>query len=303
MAITTAQAYSLLFPGLREITGRYEEIPTRWDKIFEKGASKLALERSVETRLMGRARLKTEGGAKAFDNNAGVRFTYNQEHREWALGYAVTRPMIDDNLYESAFNTSNLGLQESFAQTKEIEGASILNTGNVYDAKIGGDGKALFATDHPIDGASIANTPTVQVELNEGTLLNAMTVIRSTFRDQAGLLKMAQARKLVVPPSLEPVAVRLTKTELRPGTSDNDVNAIGYVAGGLPDGYVVNEFLTSTKAWFLLTNIKGLLYLSRIPFEMDMTVDDVTDNLLVMGYERYSFSYYDWRAAYASFPT
>ena len=95
----------------------------------------------------------------------------------------------------------------------------------------------------------------------------------------------------------------LTKTELRPGTANNDVNAIHTTAGGLPEGYMVNDYLTSAKAWFLLTNIKGLVYMERIPYEMDMQVDFTTDNLLVKGYERYSFGYYNWRSIYGSFPT
>ena len=90
---------------------------------------------------------------------------------------------------------------------------------------------------------------------------------------------------------------------LRPGTADNDVNAILTTAGGLPEGYMVNEFFTSNYAWFLLTNIDGLSYMSRVKFETDMQVDFVTDNLLVKGYERYSFNYYNWRSIWGSFPT
>jgi len=108
---------------------------------------------------------------------------------------------------------------------------------------------------------------------------------------------------LIVPPQLEPVAIRLTKTELRPGTADNDVNAILSTAGGIPEGYIVNDFLTSAYAWFLLTNIDGLAYMERVKFETDMQVDFVTDNLLVKGYERYSFGYYNWRSIFGSFPT
>jgi hypothetical protein len=113
----------------------------------------------------------------------------------------------------------------------------------------------------------------------------------------------SRGRKLIVPPQLEPVAIRLTKTELRPGTADNDVNAILSTAGGIPEGYMVMDFLTSSYAWFMLTNIAGLAYMSRIAFETDMQVDFTTDTLLVKGYERYSLSYFNWRAIYGNFPT
>jgi phage major head subunit gpT-like protein len=303
MAVNLSAIKDLLLPGLRGIEGKYEQIPSQYDKIFTKHESKMALERTAEMRFLGLAQLKTEGGQTAFDNNAGERYVYNQEHTEIALGYAITRKAIDDNLYKSQFMPSNLGLIESFQQTKEIYGANVLNTATTYNASIGGDGKALIATDHPIDGGTVSNRPSVDVDLNEATLLNGMIQIRTQFRDQAGLKVFARARRLVVPPQLEPVAIRLTKTELRPGTADNDVNAIMMTAGGLPEGYMVNDYLTSATAWFLLTNIDGLSYMERVKFESDMQVDFVTDNLLVKGYERYSFGYYNWRSIFGSFPS
>jgi hypothetical protein len=303
MAVNLSAIKDLLLPGLRGVEGKYEMIPSQYDKIFTKHESRMALERTAEMRYLGLAQLKTEGGQTAFDNASGERYVYNQEHTEIALGYAITRKAIDDNLYKTQFAPSNLGLIESFQQTKEIYGANILNTATTYNASIGGDGVALCATNHPIDGGTVANKPSVDVDLNEATLLNGMISVRTNFKDQAGLKVFARARKLIVPPQLEPVAIRLTKSELRPGTADNDVNAIISTAGGLPEGYMVNDFLTSQYAWFLLTNIDGLSYMERVKFETDMQVDFVTDNLLVKAYERYSFGYYNWRSIYGSFPT
>jgi phage major head subunit gpT-like protein len=303
MAVNLSAIKDLLLPGLRGIEGKYEMIPSQYDKIFTKHDSKLALERTAEMRYLGLAQLKTEGGQTSFDNNAGERFVYNQEHNEIALGYAITRKAIDDNLYKTQFHPSNLGLIESFQQTKEIYGANILNTAQTYNSAIGGDGVSLVNTSHPIDGGVVANRPAVDADLNESSLLNAMIAIRTNYRDQAGLKVFARGRKLVVPPALEPTAIRLTKTELRPGTANNDVNAILTTAGGLPEGYMVNDFLTSARAWFLLTNIDGLSYMDRVSFETDMQVDFVTDNLLVKGYERYSFGYYNWRSIFGTLPT
>jgi phage major head subunit gpT-like protein len=301
MAVNLSAIKDLLLPGLRGVEGKYEQIPSQYDKIFTKHDSKMALERTAEMRFLGYAQLKTEGGQTSFDNGAGERYVYNQEHTEIGLGYAITRKAVDDNLYKSQFAPSNLGLVQSFQQTKEIYGANVLNTATVYNAAIGGDGKALVATDHPIDGGAISNATTN--ELNESTLLNGMIAIRTNFRDQAGLKVFARGRRLIVPPALEPVAIRLTKTELRPGTADNDVNAIMMTSGGLPEGYMVNDYLTSAKGWFLLTNIDGLSYMERVKFETDMQVDFVTDNLLVKGYERYSFGYYNWRAIFGANPS
>lgn len=303
MAVNLSAIKDLLLPGLRGVEGKYEMIPSQYDKIFTKHNSKMALERTAEMRYLGLAQLKTEGGQTSFDNNAGERYVYNQEHTEIGLGYAITRKAVDDNLYKTQFHPSNLGLIESFGQTKEIYGANLLNTATTYNNAVGGDGVALCSASHPIDGGVIPNIPTSPVDLNEATLLNGMISIRTNFKDQAGLKVFARGRKLVIAPANEPTAIRLTKTELRPGTADNDVNAIMMTAGGLPEGYMTNDFLTSPYPWFLLTNIDGLSYMERIKFETDMQVDFITDNLLVKGYERYSFGYYNWRSIWGSFPT
>ncbi len=303
MPVNLSAIKDLLLPGLRGVEGKYEQIPSQYDKVFTKYDSKMALERTAEMRYLPLAQLKTEGGQTQFDNNAGERYIYNQEHIEIALGYAITRKAIDDNLYKTQFHPSNLGLRESFHQTKEIYGFNVFNNGTTFNSAVGGDGKALFASDHPVDSGTYANIPATPVDLNEATLLNGMVSVRTNFVDQAGLKTFARARKLLGPPQLEPVMIRLTKTELRPGTADNDVNAILMTAGGLPEGYMVSDFLTSAFPWFLLTNIQGLNYMERIPYETDMQVDFVTDNLLVKSYERYSFSYSNPRSAYGSFPS
>lgn len=301
MAINLGQIKDLLLPGVRQVEGKYAQIPTQWSKIFEEGKSKMAVERTVDMRYLPLPQLKNEGAATTFDNASGERYVYSQQHIEVGLGYSITRKAIDDNLYKTQFNPSNLGLQSSFAQYKEIIGANILNTATTYNTSVGGDGVAMCSTAHPIDSGTVSNRPSTDTDLSESAIYSGLIQIRQ-FKDNAGLKIMARGRKLVVPIQLEYVASRLTKTELRPGTADNDINAL-LATGGLPEGYIVLDFLTSSFAWFMLTDQKGLLYLDRVPFEMDMQTDFTTDNLLVKGYERYSFNYYNWRAIWGSFPT
>lgn len=301
MSINLSQIRDLLFPGLYAITGEYKTIPTQWTHTFDNGFSKMALERSVEARFMGLAAIKNEGAATKFDNAAGERFIYNQSHLEIGLGYAITRKAIDDNLYKDKFRPMNLGLTRSFAQTKEIIGANVLNTATTYNSSVLGDGVALCATNHPVDGGTYANRPTTDMDLNETSVESGATQIRQ-FTDQANTKIFARPRKLVVPIQLLYIAERLTKTELRTGTNNNDVNAI-VTTGIFPEGYQVMDFLTSNFSWFIRTDKEGLNYMERIPFETDMQVDPITGNLLVIGYERYSFGYNDPRSIWGSFPT
>jgi hypothetical protein len=303
MAVSVAQAYDLLFPGLRKVAGEYKDLDRIYPKIYQVDKSYMAVERTASMRFLGLAGLKNEGAPTIFDNQAGERYIYNQYHKEIGLGYAFTRRMVDDNLYKRQWRPSNLGLQKSFNQTKEIYGATPLNTATTYDPSVLGDQQPLASLNHPIDGGVVPNRFTVDMDLNEASLLNAQGSIRGLFRDNAGLRMQARAKRLIVPIALEPIAIRLLKTVLRPGTSDNDVNAILETSGGIPDGYLVHDYLSSPTYWFVLTDQEGLLYLQRVAFEMSMQVDFTTDNLLVKGYERYSFGYYDWRAVWGSFPT
>lgn len=254
-------------------------------------------------RYLGFAQLKQEGAPTSFDNAAGQRYTYNAEHFEIGLGYAITRKAIDDNLYKSEFGPSNDGLMESFKETEEMYCANVLNTGSTYNPNIGGDGVALVSASHPIDGATIANQPSPDVDLNETSLLNSLISIRTTWKDNAGLKIRARGRKVIAPPALEPICLRLFRSELRPGTATNDVNAILGMNDSLKEGYMIYDYLTSNFAWFILTNHDGLIFFNRKPYEADMSIDFTTDNLLVKGYQRYVPSYYDWRCLFGTYPT
>ena len=303
MPIALSAIRDLLLPGLWGLSGKYPMIERQWTNVFSQTDSNMALERRAAMRYLGLAQLKQEGAPTSFDNAAGQRYVYNAEHFEIGLGYAITRKAIDDNLYKSEFGPSNDGLMESFKETEEIYCANVFNQGTTYNANVGGDGVALFSTAHSIDGATIGNRPSPDVDLNETSLLNACTTIRGTWLDNAGLKMHARGRKLLVPYQLEPVALRLFRSELRPGTADNDVNAVLHMNESLKEGFMVWDYLTSAYAWFILTNHEGLKFFNRKAFETDMSVEFTTDNLLVKGYQRYVPSYFDWRACWGSFPT
>jgi hypothetical protein len=301
MAITTSQIPALLLPGVRKIKGLYREMDTQWTKIYAKGPSNMEAERTVHVRYLPLPQLKLAGTPTQFDNLAGQRFTWNHLHVVFSLGYAFTEEALDDNLYKSAFDAANLGLARSFRQMKEINGAAPLNTGNVLNATIGGDNLPLFATNHPVDGYQVPNTPTNQVGLNENSLILANNMIRR-FRDEAGLLYGSQGKKLVVPVELRHVAKRLMETELRPGTTNNDTWSVKE-NDDLRDGYVVMDFLTSPYAWFVLSDSGGLICLDRKPFRTEIQTDFSTNNLMVKGTERYYIGWDDWRCGFGAYPT
>lgn len=297
MAINTTAIANLLRPGLAAVFGDYPSYPSQWSEIFETYDSDKAVEIEVEMKMLGLAQLRAEGSPTASDS-MGQRFTTSYVHKYVALSFSITRQAIKDNLYKTKFPLMVRALKKSMAQTKEILGASVLNNGFSASFPIG-DGQPLFSTVHPIDTGVVPNRPAIAADLNEASLESAIITIQQ-FKDQAGLIVMTKPEKLVVPPQGQFVSERLLASAFRTNTNINDVSAI-YNVSAVPQGYRVNQFLTTPNAWFLLTDaMDGFKHYIREQIETDVYADFSTDNLLAKAVERYSFGVSNFRAAYGS---
>lgn len=235
--------------------------------------------------------MKNEGQAIAYDN-AQEAWTARYNHETIALGFSITEEAIEDNLYDSLSKRYTKALARAMAYTKQVKAASIINNG--FNAQyVGGDGVALFSTAHPlVSGATNSNTFSTNPDLNE-TSLEAATIQIAGWTDERGLLIAAKPRKLIVPPNNMFVAKRLLDTELRVGTSDNDINALKSM-GTISEGFKVNHFLTDTHGWYLLTDVpNGLKMFERTPLQNSMDGDFDTGNVRYKSRERYSFGWSD----------
>ena len=292
MAISRAQLLKELLPGLNALFGlEYAKYGEEHKEIFETEASERSFEE--ETKLSGftAAPVKNEGQALAYDN-AQEAWTARYNHETIAQGFSLTEEAIEDNLYDSLSGRYTKALARSMAYTKQVKAANIINNG-FTSGYTGGDGKTLFATDHPlVSGGVNSNRPSTNADLNETSLENAVIQIAG-WTDERGLLIAAKPVKLVVPPALMFVATRLLETELRVGTTDNDINAIKN-NGSIPEGYTVNHFLTDPDAWFLTTDVpNGMKHFVRTPLATSMDGDFDTGNVRYKARERYSFGWSD----------
>lgn len=299
MAISRAQLFKELLPGLNALYGleykRYEEEHT---EIFEAATSDRSFEEELKLSGFGAAPVKMEGAAIAYDS-AQEAWTSRYTHETIAMGFAITEEAVEDNLYDQLSARYTKALARGMAHTKQVKAASVLN--NAFNSSyLGGDGKELIATDHPlISGGVNANEPAVATDMNETALENAVIEI-AAWVDERGLLISARPRKMILPPALQFVATRLLKTELRVGTADNDVNALK-TNGAIPGGYSINHFLTDPDAWFLLTDIpNGLKHFTRAAMKTGMDTDFDTGNYRYKARERYSFGWSDPLAIYGS---
>jgi hypothetical protein len=292
MAISRAQLLKELLPGLNALFGlEYARYGEEHKEIYETEKSERSFEEETKLAGFSAAPVKNEGSAIAYDN-AQEAFTARYNHETIALGFSITEEAIEDNLYDSLSARYTKALARAMAYTKQVKAAAVINNG-FNNGYVGGDGVALFSTAHPlVNGSTNSNTPTTQVDLNE-TSLEAAVIQIAAWTDERGLLIAAKPRKLIVPPALMFVAKRLLDTELRVGTTDNDINAIKQM-GAIPEGYTVNHFLTDNNGWYLCTDVpNGLKHFERMALVNSMDGDFDTGNVRYKARERYSFGWSD----------
>jgi hypothetical protein len=299
MAISRAQLLKELLPGLNALFGlEYARYGEEHKEIYETETSERSFEEETKLSGFSAAPVKNEGQAIRYDN-AQEAWTARYNHETIALGFSLTEEAIEDNLYDSLSARYTKGLARAMSYTKQVKAAAVLNNGfnNGYQ---GGDGVSLFNTAHPLTNtATNSNTPATAADLNETSLENAVIQI-AAWTDERGLLIAAKPKKLIVPPALQFVATRLLETELRVGTTDNDINAIKN-NGSIPDGYTINHFLTDSNAWFLTTDVpNGMKHFVRTPLSNSMDGDFDTGNVRYKSRERYSFGYSDPLGMYGS---
>jgi hypothetical protein len=299
MAISRQQLAKELEPGLNALFGlEYKQYENQHTEIFDKESSDRAFEEEVMLSGFGEAAVKPEGSGVQYDD-ANESFTARYTHETIALAFSITEEAVEDNLYDSIAKRYTKALARSMAQTKQIKGANILN--NAFTSGTGGDSQYLIDTDHPTIAApsGLANEPSTAADLNETSIEAGLTAI-GNFKDERGFKIAARGMKLIIPADLQFTAERLMASNQRVSTADNDINAIKS-KGMLPQGYVVNNFLTDTDAWFIKTDVpNGLKMFERAAIKTAMEGDFDTGNMRYKARERYSFGWSDWRGIYGS---
>ena len=298
MAISRAQLVKELEPGLNALFGlEYKNYGEQWTEIFDTETSDRAFEEEVMLAGFANAAVKAEGQGVQFDQ-AQETFTARYTNETIALAFAITEEAIEDNLYDRLASRYTKALARSMANTKQVKGANVLN--NAFDPNfLGGDGKELCATDHPTLAGSFSNELNVSADLNETSLEQSLIDI-AAFTDERGLKIAARGTKMIIPSALQFTAERLMESKGRTGTADNDINAI-VSKGMIPQGYVVNHYLTDDDAYFIKTDVpNGLKMFNRSPIKTSMEGDFDTGNVRYKARERYSFGFSDPRGIFGS---
>ena len=297
MAISRGQLVKELEPGLNALFGlEYNRYENQHAEIYTTESSDRAFEEEVMLSGFARAQVKPEGSGVAFDN-AQETYTARYTHETVALAFSITEEAIEDNLYDQLSSRYTKALARSMANTKQVKAASILINGLPGGSFQSGDGVTLFNTAHPTISGTVKNTLTTAADLNETSLEQSLIDINA-FTDERGLKVAARGIKMIIPSELQFTAERLMKTQGRTGTADNDINAIASM-GMIPQGYRVNNYLTDTDAFYIITDVpNGMKMFTRAPLTTAMEGDFDTGNVRYKARERYSFGVSDFRGIF-----
>ena len=300
MAISRGQLVKELEPGLNALFGlEYKRYENQHAEIYTTENSDRAFEEEVMLSGFAQAQVKPEGSGVVFDN-AQETYTARYTHETVALAFAITEEAIEDNLYDSLSSRYTKALARSMANTKQVKSVNPLINGlpSVTTGKFtSGDGANLFSTSHSTIAGSVKNTLTTQADLNETSLEQSLIDI-AAMTDERGLKIAARGVKMIVPSELQFTAERLMKSQGRTSTADNDINAIASM-GMIPQGYRVNNFLTDTDAFYIITDVpNGMKYFERTPIRTAMEGDFDTGNVRYKARERYSFGVSDFRGIF-----
>jgi|TARA_S200000501_G_scaffold70225_1_gene62230 hypothetical protein len=298
MAISRGQLVKELEPGLNALFGlEYKRYENQHAEIYVTETSDRAFEEEVMLSGFANAAVKPEGSGVVFDN-AQETYTARYTMETVALAFAITEEAIEDNLYDRLASRYTKALARSMANTKQIKSVDPLIQGlpttNNFDS---GDGVSLFNTAHPTIAGTVSNTLAVQADLNETSLEQSLIDI-AQLTDERGLKIAARGVKMIVPSELQFTAERLMKSQGRTSTADNDINAIASM-GMIPQGYRVNNFLTDTDAFYIITDVpNGMKYFERTPIRTAMEGDFDTGNVRYKARERYRFGVSDYRGIF-----
>ena len=298
MAISRNQLVKELEPGLNALFGlEYKQYEQEHAEIYTTESSDRAFEEEVMLSGFAQAQVKPEGSGVTYDS-AQETFTARYTHETIALGFAITEEAIEDNLYDRLASRYTKALARSMSNAKQVKAVEPLIQGlpstDNFDS---GDGVSLFNTSHPTVAGTFKNTLTTQADLNETSLEQSLIDI-AAMTDERGLKIAARGLKMIIPSELQFTAERLMKSEKRVGTADNDINAVRSM-GMIPQGYVVNNFLTDTDAFYITTDVpNGMKYFQRAAIKTAMEGDFDTGNVRYKARERYSFGVSDFRGIF-----
>ena len=232
------------------------------------------------------------------------------EHHQYIKTFTCTREAKDDGdidmMKQTAANFVR-AYKRSRAQFASnclvTEGSTFTYGSKTYD-KTTGDGKALFATDHPGKKTGVAVQSNVFTNPfgTNAVMLYTLANIGRNFKNQSGQVMGYTFDTIVIPgntPDLEDLIKRIIHSDQIVGSNNNDINT---QKGNWR--LVVNhrwEAASGTKPYIIMSSeaqrdLNAAVFYDRVALDVSNEVLNKSRNLEWSGYARWSAGFYDWRS-------
>lgn len=248
-----------------------------------------------------------EGGDAVLDDLQET-FPKLIEHEELMKMLEITKTMVEDSQVDMIKQKAK-NFVKSYKKSRAQFATNMLCTEGVTASFGGkttldrttGDGKALFATDHPGKKEGVATQSNVFTNAFSLDMLIKLGVVMRNFRNDSGNKMGYTANKIIIPgdcSEMEEQIKRIIRSELVVGSTNNDVNT----QKGLWK-LVVNplwEHAAGTNPYIIMSDeaneeLMGNMFFDRTDLQMKEQVAIKNHNLQYSGRFRMGSGFFNWR--------
>ena len=233
------------------------------------------------------------------------------EHHQFIKTFMCTREAKDDGNIDIMKQTA-ANFVRSYKRSRAqyasdclvTEGTTFMYGGKSYD-KTTGDGKGLFATDHPGKKTGVATQSNVFTNAfgTNATMLYTLANIGRNFKNQSGNVMGYEFDTIVLPgnvPDLEDLVKRIIHSSQIVGSDFNDINT----QKGNWKLIVDHRWnaASGTKPYIIMSSeaqreLNAGVFYDRVALDVSNEVKNASRNLEWSGYARWSAGFNDWRFA------
>lgn len=154
----------------------------------------------------------------------------------------------------------------AFQHARNQNATNLLNLG-FTNTSYGMNSETLFSTSHSNGTSTLSNRPAIDVAFGPLAIAQGRAEIRIQKDPNGNPMPYTGGLFAIVPPGLEGELFAVLNTEKIIGTNNNDVSFARQRLNG-----DVNDYLTSTTAWFLRAedpDAHGALWVDQMPFNLE----------------------------------
>lgn len=276
--------------------------------LFMQKKTTRAVERTASKSGVGYLELTPEGQPFAQDSRIPG-YTTSWVVQKYTKGVTVTMEAMEDNDYEEQLDEF-ADLVVAGKETMDKKAFGLFNYAFTAQASLPadyskyGDGKPLCSTIHPRKdgGTAQSNASATGLTLNENNLETGRLALQNQLDDRGKPMNVGNGKLiLLVPPALAKTASIITKSELRSGTANNDINIYDGLMTVISSHYISATHGGSDTQWFLIDpRMAKLIFMMRKPLSSMRYIDNATKDTTFDVHARWTIGWGHWFGVWGS---